>query len=33
MNNIFICFKTFNKGLINRYGFKYDVNKIYHLEI
>ena len=27
-----IGFKAFNKGLINRYGMKYEINKLYHTE-
>lgn len=31
MKNIIVGFKTFNKCLINNYGVKYDINKIYHM--
>ena len=32
MDDMMIGFKAFNCGLTNRYGFKYETNKIYHVD-
>lgn len=30
MEDIIFGFKAFNNGLVNHYGFKYEINKLYH---